>query len=285
MKKEIEILFYYIFFFFPVSLLYIIDVLAMHYIVGFIPFVCAFLIFVIYLIKKINQQIKNVTIVSLFSLSVISVLLSSILCAVKPYRLHIENVENGIEITGYSVNWINDYKKEFIIELPSTIRNKEVISIGAYAFNSCPYFDELVIPEGVKEIKERAFADSYYCKLILPETLLEIETEAFSNAEKTIDYIILPSNLENVGELVFYYTTKNIFAPFSEAEINDKNWGYLWPWYYGEDSYFLGANGEKVMFSYNTDVYYDVKDVDIKEDHYVITYNDGTTEKKLKIKY
>ena len=265
MKKAIDWFIYFIFSFFPIiSILYITDVLAMHYIVGFIPFISTMLIVILFLIKKFKSSIKDNSIMLLLILSVVSVPLSSILCAVKPYRFHTERVENGIEITGYSVNWINDYKKEFLIELPSTIRNKEVISIGEDAFNGCPYFDELVIPEGVKVIKEDAFFFVHSRTVKLPQTLEKIEDQGLYQCckKELLDYIILPKNLNYVGYHGCGDVAKIIFVPKSlQTVIYEEKWHIIW---------YAGMA--------NTDVYYDVKDVVIKDEYYVITYNDGTTE-------
>lgn len=86
----------------------------------------------------------------LLSISVISVPVSHICCIIKPYRLDTIGVTDGIEITGYDLNYVNNYKLDFIITIPSEINKKQVKPIGSYAFRRCQYFDELIIPEGMK---------------------------------------------------------------------------------------------------------------------------------------
>ena len=57
---------------------------------------------------------------------------------------------------------------------------------------------ELIIPEGVEEIAENAFADTRLCKVTLPSTLKKIGSGAFRGCA-AIDTLVLPKNLEEIG--------------------------------------------------------------------------------------
>lgn len=262
MKKITSIYVYFLLLIIPViAILYWVGAFAMHYIVGFIPFVFIFVIVILYLIKKLNVQKRNITVLILLLLSVISVPISQVLCTVKPYRLYSEERESGLEIIGYNMNFINDYNMNVNIIIPSEIKNKKVNSIGESAFERCQYIDELIIPEGVEIIKSSAFKDSKYKCIVLPKSLNRIERDAFykSTVSGIIDYVIIPENLNYIGSEVFNYTAKCIFV--TESENTTKHWDSKWHTWVGEPK-----------------VYYDVKDVKIKDDHYIVTYNDDTTE-------
>ena len=208
----------------------------------------------------------------LLTLSIVSVPVSHICCLIKPYRLNTIDASNGVEITGYELNYVNKFDLEFNIDIPSKIHNKKVKSIGEYAFHDCKYFDELVIPEGVETIKEYAFTNASFKNLILPQTLISIEKGAFklpdSLINEPIDYIILPENLRFVGLWAFHNTAKHIFVLKSETEIDcEENWCNK------NDKTFTNLSGQIYFSEYETVVHYDVRDIKIEEDVLYLLYD------------
>lgn len=260
MKKSFDWFIYFIIFLLPIiSILYIFDVLAMHHIFGLVPYMATFIITVLCLIKKINYKLKDSIIIVLLVLSVISVPVSSILCAVKPYSLSTRKIENGVEITGYRINWINDYEKDFSIEIPAIMKKQPVKSIGNKAFVGCQKFEHLIIPNGVEIIKKGSFLGAKYSKLTLPATLKKIESEAFCGYRREkdlLDFIILPKELDYIGEDSFRDIAKTIIVP---KENNCSNW---------ERNWFFGVH--------DTIVHYDVINTEIINDVLYILHNDHT---------
>ena len=57
--------------------------------------------------------------------------------------------DNTIEINGY-------YGNKDEIQIPETIDNLKVTSIGESAFEKCDDITKVILPEGLKEIKNRA---------------------------------------------------------------------------------------------------------------------------------
>ena len=86
-------------------------------------------------------------------------------------------------------------KKNYILN------NTEIISekINDYTFINNDNLTEIIIPEGVKHIGERAFLGCKNLKkIILPKSLVSIESSAFCECE-TLEEIILPSNLKKLN--------------------------------------------------------------------------------------
>ena len=85
------------------------------------------------------------------------------------------------------------------------LNNTEIISekINDYTFINNDNLTEIIIPEGVKHIGERAFLGCKNLKkIILPKSLVSIESSAFCECE-TLEEIILPSNLKKLNYRAF----------------------------------------------------------------------------------
>lgn len=97
---------------------------------------------------------------------------------------------------------ITCYSTEDVITVPDTIDGKNVDAIYTSCFNiSCPA-SEIIIPEGIKEIKRRAF---YECgnlkKITTPASLKTIGDNAFDSC-KALEHVEF-LGVENIGDQIF----------------------------------------------------------------------------------
>ena len=97
---------------------------------------------------------------------------------------------------------ITCYSTEDVITVPDTIDGKKVDAIYTSCFNiSCPA-SEIIIPEGIKEIKRRAF---YECgnlkKITTPASLKTIGDNAFDSC-KALEHVEF-LGVENIGSQIF----------------------------------------------------------------------------------
>ncbi len=91
-----------------------------------------------------------------------------------------EYVGKDIMITGFSGS-----AEKHVVTLPSKIEDTNVTVIGEGAFDNCSNITEVVIPEGVKEIKDHAFAGcDELVKVTIPATLEKIGVAVFSECTK-----------------------------------------------------------------------------------------------------
>ncbi len=115
------------------------------------------------------------------------------------YKLHgyqYKLLDDGtIAITGC-------YDTETDLVIPSTIDGYQVTEIGESAFYYRTNIKSVVIPEGVKYIRQAAFRMCYNLKKVtLPSTLLEIEASAFGGHR--LSSLTLPENLSSIGRGAF----------------------------------------------------------------------------------
>jgi len=97
---------------------------------------------------------------------------------------------------------IGNAKYESKITIPATYKGKPVTEIREFGYDSNTYLREIIIPEGVTTIGERAF---YGCKkltkLVLPNSVTHIEKEAFD--ESNLFSITIGENLTYVDYWLF----------------------------------------------------------------------------------
>lgn len=103
------------------------------------------------------------------------------------------------------------------LEVPSEIDGKPVEVIYGGAFFQCPAA-EIVLPEGLKEIKEIAF---YMCEQVktikLPDTLETINNQAFDGC-LSLKSIEIPGSVKSIGEEPFFGCTSLESITVSDAE-------------------------------------------------------------------
>lgn len=104
---------------------------------------------------------------------------------------------------------------ERLYELPShafsyctftgSLNLNNVTSIGYSCFNGCDFKGELVLPEGITEIEDWAFANNLFSTVSFPSTLKRIGSYALcSNPRLTCD-LVFPEELIAIGEFAFAY--------------------------------------------------------------------------------
>ena len=108
-------------------------------------------------------------------------------------------------IDGYPVEIGNSLFEESSIT--KAVIEKGVTVIGAKAFDCCRQLKEVILPEGVKEIKERAFQLSALKEISLPDSLEIIGKNAFCQS-----YVVttIPKNVKSIGEYAFKTWSQSI---------------------------------------------------------------------------
>lgn len=112
---------------------------------------------------------------------------------------------------------------ERILEIPTEIGGVKITSIGASVFEY-PKFGKgeitrVVIPEGITEINESAFANAGIKELVLPQTLENIYASAFKNQRLT--QLSIPQHVRYIGDNAFENvgSVKQLILPDSIQEL------------------------------------------------------------------
>ena len=104
---------------------------------------------------------------------------------------------NTYEITGYNFD-----ECSMDVNLPSSIDNRKVTSIGDGAFRSTTSnITSVRLYDGIETIKVGAFQGNEITKVIIPSTVKKIQGYAFYNNK--ISELYLPDGLEYIGEYAF----------------------------------------------------------------------------------
>lgn len=106
------------------------------------------------------------------------------------------------------------------VEVPSTIDEKTVTSIGEYAFSN-PNLTKVTLPSTITNIGINAFRQCEKLESInLPEGLLTIGDSAFYYCEK-LENVDIPSTVTSIGDYAFHWCTslKSIVIPEGIKEI------------------------------------------------------------------
>ncbi len=112
--------------------------------------------------------------------------------------------------------------EERILEIPSHIGGVKIVSIGESAFGySWGRYEmkKIVLPEGIREVNESAFAMLGSHELVLPSTLEKIYPRAFK--QQKISSLHLPEGLRHIGMGAFEncYDLENLYIPDSVEKI------------------------------------------------------------------
>lgn len=94
------------------------------------------------------------------------------------------------------------YKKEEKIYISPFIDRIPVLAIDTGAFAGCENLKEVVLPEGIIEIRNNAFVHSGLESMIIPNTVMRIGSQAFAGCKK-LKNIKFGSGLEFIFEDVF----------------------------------------------------------------------------------
>ena len=108
------------------------------------------------------------------------------------------------------------------VDIPQTIGGTAVRAIGDSAFYGHRYMFCVVIPEGVEEIRQDAFASTYHLSnAVLPSTLRTIGDGAF--AQYSGKLLMLPEGVETVGDRAFYWSQlQEVYVPAGVVSIGEE---------------------------------------------------------------
>lgn len=150
-------------------------------------------------------------------------------------------LENGeAEITGLADRNVYD------IDIPAEIDGHAVVSIGENAFTGI--IRSLRLPQGLREIKSRAFDGILECPIEIPETVVAIEERAFGYGMEIMSYIAIPSSLD--------YDPSNAYPPMPTVlRYHTENGKAV------IDSYVLGDGTGYNLFVPETICSFDVKSI------------------------
>lgn len=131
-----------------------------------------------------NKNLKEVLLAS----SVHTIGLSAFDRCIYLEKINLENVKTigisafsgtALKKIGLSCEKIKEYALESISPLESVeLTNTKIIE--EYAFMSCCSLREINFPEGLEEIKERAFSETPIKRAVIPESVVKIGENAFS---------------------------------------------------------------------------------------------------------
>ena len=168
-----------------------------------------------------------------------------------------------------------------------------VLAIGALAFNNCQ-IEKIQFPETVKSIGDYAFASCrYLTEVILPEGLDSIAYGAFSNCE-LLETIEFPTTMKYFGEEAFYncHNLMNVVSNIEDPkEISESVFGYGYSGVYSQatlwvpkgkiDSY-KGVSAWNLFKSYD-ELLHDIltKPTITYDGHYLVMTNDPDQRAKI----
>ena len=116
----------------------------------------------------------------------------------KTVQIGSSTAENSNTTVDTAVNWETT---NGVITIPSEVKGFKVIKIASGAFLKCANITEVIIPETVKSIGNRAFMSSGVSKVTIPEGVENIGDRAFLGSP--ITSVTLPSTLKFIGQFAF----------------------------------------------------------------------------------
>ena len=115
---------------------------------------------------------------------------------------------------------IHPNPNEIDLVIPSEIEGKRVTSIGKAAFHELGNVNSVVIPEGVTQIGDYAFAYSGLISVTIPKTVKSIGENAFHFC--SLKSVTLPKGLESIGKEAFFDSgLKSVTIPETVTSIGE----------------------------------------------------------------
>ena len=128
-------------------------------------------------------------------------------------------------------------------EVPDTVR-----VIDRNAFGCAEELVEVDLPEGLKEIEEAAFAETYIPSFSLPESLESLGSEAFAD-NKCLETITIPKNVSDIG-MAFIQCDhlESIVLESTKAIEKNGGSGVTDGWSYDPFSFLYSCGDETVVY-------------------------------------
>lgn len=108
-----------------------------------------------------------------------------------------------------------------------TLNLNNVTSLIGDVFAYCKFKGDLIIPEGITELENDAFAGNEFTTIKLPSTLKKIGNGAFNGNWRLTGNIIIPEGVVSIGTQAFYYcnTLESVELPSTLQTIQDYAFG------------------------------------------------------------
>lgn len=116
-----------------------------------------------------------------------------------PFPFQYEISRKGVVITKYIGNSNN-------VVIPSHIENQEVYRIGESAFANCKDVQNVIIPNTVQVIDEKAFSVTGLTSLDLPDSVNTIGRKAFHFTQKLTGTIVIPRKVKVIPNEAFSFS-------------------------------------------------------------------------------
>ena len=157
-----------------------------------------------------------------------SVSLPSTLTTIKNGAFSFCNVLDNVVVPD-SVTTIEKSGFQDCLALTNIKLSDSLSIISEFTFFNCPKLEKIDFPSNLKIIDQNSFAHCPLVNLVIPEGVTEIKTAAFSYCEN-LESVKLPETLTNIGAYAF--TTclklKEITVPDSVTEVGILSLGYRW---------------------------------------------------------
>lgn len=160
----------------------------------------------------------------------------------------ISRQDKTVMVTGLSdPDNVSDHAKSLTI--PGMVKGFSVVSVGEGAFKDCPFFESVVISEGVKRIEDLAFRNCSQTKKIkLPSTLQWLGTGSFAS-ENLEEVVAMMDNPVELLDDIFDFSidgTKNRLSKDNGLSTDYKYYGYEYGVY--ENAVLFVPAGAKELY-------------------------------------
>ena len=114
-----------------------------------------------------------------------------------------------------------------VVEVPAEINGYPVTAIGAEAFFECASLMNVILPDGLKIIGERAFAFCGLVEVSIPEGVTDIGDWAFWTCD-LLEKVSIPNSVTNIGQRAFCWceSLEEVVIPESVASIGDRAFAF-----------------------------------------------------------
>lgn len=129
-------------------------------------------------------------------------------------KMRFDSFERDGKVLGYVLSSIEDFTPEETIStlvLPARYSGVPVVAIGEGVFENIDYIENVIIPENIQYIRERAFANSSIKNVYLPSSLIQIDYGAFEGSTLEAVHFANNPSLRYIRSSVFRNTQLTSF--------------------------------------------------------------------------